>query len=923
MRTILPVLSIFLTSLVVAQQPHWISGRTDNQTLNKQFEAGLITSATLKLAADFCHAGVDLNGQTVLTVEPYSATVELEVTSHLVQGANQLSVRVERPCGPQAVAVSLTLDGVDGKRAFIVTDASWTSPEDAIDDLGLVAPELWGIGRRSAAIAPFENYEQWRIALNGADGPPITAPDGFEVTRLRQAQEGEGSWISMAFDPKGRLTISREDRGLLRMTLDDSRRSIAQVETINDDLQECRGLLYAYDALYANANNSKGMYRLRDTDGDDRLDEIRLLREFPGRVGHGRNDLVLGKDGLIYSIHGDAVDLPKDNVVDHTSPFREARRGKTTSEGYLIRTDRDGQQWEVLCAGLRNPYGIGVHSSGDLFTYDADAEFDMGSPWYRPTRIVQLRPGADYGWRGVTGQWPPYFPDHSDNALPTLDIGKGSPTAVAFGIPSWPSPYDKALFILDWAYGRMLAVHLAPRGAGYRAAAETFLQGRPLNLTDLAYGPDGALYLITGGRKTQSALYRIAYVGPTIERPPVSQHEQECAAHAATARAMRQRLETTNISIDFAWQHLDSPDPFVQYAARTAIERQPIEAWRERALAETKPTAALAALTAVVRSGQDDAVQAKLATFQPAKLNLGQQLVLAHLCATASADWPMPKSAGASPWGTSVRLRREICRLMPNTKNTVESLLSSDLQEDRFYGLFLLRNQRDGWTPELRSEYFTALADAERFVAGEGLPKFLAHLREESLATLSAEQRPQYEKLLTPEMDDAPVAITRPIVKAWTLDDLASQLDHRGDRARGETVFREAQCLRCHRVGARGPAVGPDLTHVARRFSRRDMLESILTPSKVVAEHYRNVQVETKDGRSILGRVLIEGDYRSETMRIATDPLRPSQIVELNKRDIQEYRLSETSPMPSGLLDRFTIEEVVDLLAYLESGGNR
>ena len=82
---------------------------------------------------------------------------------------------------------------------------------------------------------------------------------------------------------------------------------------------------------------------------------------------------------------------------------------------------------------------------------------------------------------------------------------------------SRPSIAD-CLFILDWTYGRILAVHLLPRGAGYRAAAETFLKGRPLNVTDLAVGPDGALYLVTGGRKTQSALYRIAYTGADSRR---------------------------------------------------------------------------------------------------------------------------------------------------------------------------------------------------------------------------------------------------------------------------------------------------------------------------------------------------------------------------------------------------------------------
>ncbi len=97
--------------------------------------------------------------------------------------------------------------------------------------------------------------------------------------------------------------------------------------SINEDLQECRGLLYAYDALYANANNSKGLYRLRDTDGDDRFDEVRLLREFPGGVGHGRNDLALGTDGLIYSIHGDSVDVPtRDDHRPHVAFPRSTPR---------------------------------------------------------------------------------------------------------------------------------------------------------------------------------------------------------------------------------------------------------------------------------------------------------------------------------------------------------------------------------------------------------------------------------------------------------------------------------------------------------------------------------------------------------------------------------------------------------------------
>jgi putative heme-binding domain-containing protein len=112
-------------------------------------------------------------------------------------------------------------------------------------------------------------------------------------------------------------------------------------------------------------------------------------------------------------------------------------------------------------------------------------------------------------------------------------------------------------------------------------------------------------------------------------------------------------------------------------------------------------------------------------------------------------------------------------------------------------------------------------------------------------------------------------------------------------------------------------AIGPELTHVAGRFSQFDLLDSILSPSKVVAENYRNVQIITTDGRQIVGRVVIEGDFRSEKLRIATDPLQPVVVVEISKREIDQVRETETSPMPQGLLDSFTKQDILDLLAFL------
>ena len=77
----------------------------------------------------------------------------------------------------------------------------------------------------------------------------------------------------------------------------------------------------------------------------------------------------------------------------------------------------------------------------------------------------------------------------------------------------FPGKYREAFFIADWSYGRILAIHMTPDGASYRGEEETFILGRPLNVTDFEFGPDGAMYFVTGGRKTQSALYRVSYVG--------------------------------------------------------------------------------------------------------------------------------------------------------------------------------------------------------------------------------------------------------------------------------------------------------------------------------------------------------------------------------------------------------------------------
>ncbi len=946
--------------------PHWIwtAAPAEITTFAKTSEFSQPPEqATLQVAGNFCHVTIRLNDQTVLSVEDFSPIASTDVTQFLRAGANRITIAAVPTSGPSAVALGLDVTQPDGTRSRLISDATWRS-DSAIQvvSLGEVAPELWGDGARSIAISPFDNYEQWRQAIgteaNKAGGRFWTAPQ-FEIELVRAAGPDEGSWISIAFDRQGRATIAREDKGLLRFTFDQPGGAVSQVESIDDTLLECRGLCYLGDELYVNANNSKTVCVLRDADGDGKLDEPAVVREFAGGVGHGRNQLKRGADGQVYTISGDSVEVPRD-MFDRTSPFRERRRGESTSEGFVAAMNPATATWELFCAGMRNPFGIAFNSDGEPFTYDADAEFDMGAPWYRPTRILHLVSGADYGWRGVTGRWPPYDPDHADNALPVFDIGKGSPTAAEFGYRSnFPTRYRDALYVLDWAYGRVLAVHLQPRGASYVAQAETFLQGQPLNVCCLDFGPDGAMYLVTGGRKTKSGLYRVRF---TVEQPApiaVSRHAEQCAAHARTAREARHGLEDFHgrvdpAALDAAWPYLDSADPALRYAARTAVEHQPVSSWQSQALAESRTTASLTALLALARSRDPDVagpILGRTTKLDFAALTLSQKLSLLYLhtlCLELQAEsigvWrptlisqldaafpdPAANATMISPMGDGRRLQRELSRLLlrldaPHiVDRLIAQLTAAETQEDRMHVLFLLRDVRDGWTPERHRVYFTALRDTDQYRGGEGMPGFLRTIREAATARLSAAERSELAPLLETAVVDEPLPTTnRQTVQKWTLDDLAdvaADSAPHGDVRRGATIFREALCTRCHRVGATGPAVGPDLTYVGRRFTPRDILQSILLPSQVVAENYRNVEVVTTDGRVITGRPLMSGDYRAEKLRIATDPLRPSVVVVLDKKEIELHRLAPTSPMPTGLLDTFTREEIADLLAYLTSG---
>ncbi len=791
----------------------------------------------------------------------------------------------------------------------------------------------------------------------------------------------------MAKDPKGRLLLGGQGgQPITRVTIQDGKCIKQEILTI--PVSEAMGMLFIGNTLYISGNGSRGfaLYRCKDTKGDDSFDDVEFLREWQGGSGeHGSHGLVLGPDKMLYAVCGNFTGLPKD--LAPTSPHRNYGddlalprmedgngfgAGAKPPGGYVARMDLDGKNVEMFSAGQRNTYDIAFNADGELFGFDSDMEWDWGNPWYRPTHVFHSVRGGDNGFREGSAKWPEYYFD----GLPyATTIGIGCPTGVVFGTGAkFPVKYQKAFYICDWTYGRLMAVHLTPKGASYGGTFENFVAPKsltsnsaktPLNLTDVVIGDDGSMYFTIGGRGTQASLFRVTYVGNEPASPKASLELQN--QDGRDARTLRQRLEAFNTrpdeaAIDFAWPHLNSTDRHIRYAARMAIERNPVSQWQSKALAEKQPRAALTALLALARVGTADTQPAILKSLSSLPLSgLPEEEVLNKLrvIEVSIARQGIPNREVAKPIiaeldarypAQSVALNRELSQILlalnaPNAiAKTVALLQSASTQEEQVTYAVHLRNVKEGWTIPLRRAYLSWWngnrstkhpMEITKWFAEAGIPfnngasfaNFMAHAHEEAKFAMSQDEITALNDVFedySKSQSQKAVIVTGPprkLVKEYTTSDLLPLLDQvsKGRNfAKGKEVFSQAQCINCHRYGDQGGAIGPDLTAVSTRFKRQDILEACTEPSKVLSEQYANTAIATTDGRVVVGRIAEE---TADRVVIKPNPLETA-TVSIDKSEIESRKLSNVSPMPAGLLNGFTEVEILDLLAYLESLGN-
>lgn len=898
-----------------------------------------------------------LNGKTTVDV------VDHQVAERELEGIIALQVHAGPPMTVQFKDVALK-----------------TLPEG-----GLIAPEETpGPAGAPRVGAPPQAKGAARKRVASGPAPPATPADklkalqGFRVELVHAVpRDREGSWVSMTIDPKGRLIVSDQYGKLYRVTPAPlgGNPDETKVEAIDVPIGEAHGLLWAFDSLYVVVNRGEkydsGLYRVRDTNGDDTLDRVELLRKIDGGGEHGPHAVVLGPDRKsLYVVAGNATRLPElsgslvprvwgeDNLIPRMPDGAGFMRDEVAPGGFVCKVDPDGKNWVLVSTGYRNPYDLAFNRDGELFTYDSDMEWDMNLPWYRPTRVCHAVSGSEFGYRNGSGKWPTYYPD---SLPPVVDIGPGSPTGVAFGYGAkFPARYQDALYICDWSYGKLYALHLEPDGSTYSARVEEFLQGSPLPLTDLGVNPkDGALYFTVGGRRTTSALYRVVYTGGERTAPAAYPDPGD------RSRSVRHKLEAFHgradrRAVEAAWPYLDHPDRFIRTAARVAVESQDPASWRDRALDETNPWKAIPALLALVRVGATDPVHrrptdpgpdsalmsrilASLERVRSESLSEARTLDLLRVYQVLFNRFgpPDPKSAASLiAWlderypARGRELNAELARLLvylgapTAASKTVALLEKAPTQEEQVEFAADLRVLKTGWNDDLRRRYFAWFPKAAGYHGGNSFPGFMRNISDDALAQLSASDRAKLAPILRAKAPATPplaVPPSRKLVKAWTLDELAPLVEGglksgKRDYERGRSLFAAVSCFTCHRFNNEGGGAGPDLSGVSGRFTTRDLLESIVQPSKVISDQYAAVMISTDDGKVVTGRIV---NLHGNTIHVNTNMLDPNLQVALDRTRVDEMKPSPVSMMPEGLLNTLDRDEVLDLVAYLMAHGDR
>ena len=977
-----------------AQTPNWVwdqEAQGDEELFfRREFAVAAVPKkAQLSITCDN-NCRVYVNGARVANDDSWESPTMVDVAKHLVVGSNVIAVHGWNDGGPAGMALRLAWQE-KGSEVEVVTDADWrchANDPDGWDRPGFDASNwqpvrvlgelgqrglVWSgrhgrtaLGQQSDAYAPQIAIVDWEIDSADASQPP--------PMRLLDIPRELGSWVSLAADPSGRLYSSAQGGGLYRITPARQLGGQTYIERVPVELGGAHGLLWFRDCLYAVVNGGQdGFYRLTDTDGDDMLDRVELLRALDGSGEHGPHSVVVAPDGenllVLCGNMTKLTELSKSRVPTNWQEERLVPRiedargfwgGYSPPGGCLYLVDPDGKDWELICCGFRNPFDLVVLPNSQIVVYDADMEWDMGLPWYRPTRYLAGQSGVDYGWRKGSAKWGVDYPE----APPALqDIGPGSPTGMAYV----PGP-EGGIIGLDWTFG---TAYFEGKPWNY---------GAPFPVADITFSAraDGGVFVVTGGRGLPSRLLRVVpgrasdeYAMSDTEAQRVARWGAAVAWPETETRTAKQVLDAGAVGSDrLAFRGVAPAVKPDWVTARIALERLPAEQLRATVLAvdPATPDRAFAGLLALARQGASADLQPildALGKFSFTPLTHAQRIAWLRVHAVALLrQGPVSDAQRATvakrllplfPAGNE-RQDQDLCEVLayvdapglldkavplltplkPSeppawaelaTRNAtyggvIDKMMANMTPMGQLSIANALRMVDHGWTIEQRRTLFTFLGQARGRSGGASYDGYVLKIVDLAWQTCSDEEKRALEFVVGRVRAPKNQFNSKPPKgpgQNWQMSDIAELVDGGFDgrsKKSGRNLFHAVGCASCHYFKGEGGFGGPDLTSLKNKFRPADLLEAVIDPNKVISDQYTGQVLTKKDGTALFGVVHKTWDGDMEVYEVIP-AVADAKPVRIPIDEVENVAPSPQSPMPAALLNRLSKDEVRDLVAFL------